>query len=57
MFKAHEFLGKTLATIHNERFTIRLVDSIRHAVRGGEFDALRTEFLGSFYGGATPGRA
>lgn len=56
LFKAHEFLAKTLATIHNERFTIRLVDSIRHAMENGEFDALRTEFLGSFYGGAVPGR-
>lgn len=56
MFKAHEFLGKTLATIHNERFTIRLVDSIRNAMNKGEFEALRAEFLGSFYGGKKPGR-
>ncbi len=56
LFKAHEFMAKTLATIHNERFTIRLVDQIRRAMDSGQFEALRTEFLGSFYGGAVPGR-
>ena len=28
LFKAKEMLGATLATIHNERFTVRLVDDI-----------------------------
>ncbi|TRY19519.1 tRNA guanosine(34) transglycosylase Tgt [Tessaracoccus rhinocerotis] len=49
LFKAKEILASTLATIHNERFTVRLVDDIRAAVRAGDFDAFRTEFLGRFY--------
>lgn len=50
LFKAKEMLSSTLATIHNERFTVRLVDSIRDAIEaGGDFDAYRTEFLGRFY--------
>jgi queuine tRNA-ribosyltransferase len=49
LFKAKEMLASTLATIHNERFTVRLVDQIRAAVRAGEFDALRTDFLGRFH--------
>lgn len=50
LFKAKEMVASTLATIHNERFTIRLVDTIRAALSAGDFDALRTEFLGRFYG-------
>ncbi|MFV0407490.1 MAG: tRNA guanosine(34) transglycosylase Tgt [Propioniciclava sp.] len=46
LFKAKEMLASTLATIHNERFTVRLVDSIRAALHGGEFAAYRDEFLG-----------
>ncbi|WP_026926810.1 tRNA guanosine(34) transglycosylase Tgt [Granulicoccus phenolivorans] len=49
LFKAKEMLSSTLATIHNERFTVRLVDSIRDAIEAGDFDAYRTEFLGRFY--------
>lgn len=49
LFKAKEILAATLATIHNERFTIRLVDNIRAAMRAGDFDAYRQEFLGRFY--------
>jgi len=51
LFKAKEMLGATLATIHNERFTVRLVDQIRASIDGGDFLAFRTEFLGRFYGG------
>ena len=51
LFKAKEMLSSTLATIHNERFTVRLVDQIRSAIRAGEFEAFREEFLGRFYGG------
>ncbi len=49
LFKGKEMLSCTLATIHNERFTVRLVDDIRHAIPSGDFDALRTEFLGRFH--------
>lgn len=46
LFKAKELLANTLATIHNERWTVRLVDDIRAAMRAGELDALETEFMG-----------
>ena len=46
LFKAKEMLANTLATIHNERWTVRLVDQIRAAMRNGELDALETEFMG-----------
>jgi queuine tRNA-ribosyltransferase len=49
LFKAKELLAATLATIHNERFVIRLVDRIRAAIADGEFDALRAEVLGRYY--------
>lgn len=49
LFKAKEMLASTLATIHNERFTVRLVDSIRAAMKTGDFYAYRDEFLGRFY--------
>ncbi|MGW0160022.1 tRNA guanosine(34) transglycosylase Tgt [Mycobacterium sp. NPDC003323] len=50
LFKAKEILASTLCTIHNERFTIRLVDRIRAAITAGEFDELREEVLGRYYG-------
>ena len=49
LFKAKEMLASTLATIHNERFTVRLVDDIRAAMATGDFDSFRDEFLGRFY--------
>ncbi len=51
LFKAKEMLASTLATIHNERFTVRLVDDIRASIENGDFDAFRDEFLGRFYAG------
>ncbi len=50
LFKAKEILSATLCTIHNERFVIRLVDQIRIAIRAGEFDELRADVLGRYYG-------
>ena len=49
LFKAKEMLSSTLATIHNERFTVRLVDRIRASLKSGDFYAFRDEFLGRFY--------
>lgn len=49
LFKAKEILAATLASIHNERFTVRLVDQIRCAIRDGDFQACRVEVLGRFY--------
>jgi queuine tRNA-ribosyltransferase len=49
LFKAKEMLGSTLATIHNERFTVRLVDDIRASIEDGTFAEFKAEFLGRFY--------
>ncbi len=49
LFRAKEMLASTLATIHNERFTIRLVDAIRDAIDAGEFHAFRERFLARYY--------
>ena len=49
LFKAKEMLSSTLATIHNERFTVRLVDNIRAALKEGRFHEYRDDFLGRFY--------
>ncbi len=54
LFKGREMLAATLATIHNERFTVRLVDAIRDAIDIGTFAAFRAEFLGRFYARRTP---
>jgi len=51
LFKAKEMLGSTLATIHNERFTVRLVDDIRASIEDGTFAEFKAEFLGRYYGG------
>ncbi|MGY4707999.1 tRNA guanosine(34) transglycosylase Tgt [Mycolicibacterium sp. CBM1] len=53
LFKAKEILSATLCTIHNERFTIRLVDQIRAAIGAGDFDELRDHVLGNYYGHST----
>ena len=49
LFKAKEMLGFTLATIHNEHFTIDLVDRIRASIENGDFAEFRDEFLGRFH--------
>ena len=50
LFKAKEMLSSTLCTIHNERFIIRLVDRIRKSILSGDFDELRADVLGRYYG-------
>lgn len=50
LFKAKEMLASTLCTIHNERFTVRLVDRIRESMEGGYFEEYKRETLGRFYG-------
>ena len=48
LFKAGELLGPRLATIHNLRFVLRLMEQIRDSIRDGRFSALREEFLGTY---------
>jgi queuine tRNA-ribosyltransferase len=50
LFRAKEILSSTLCTIHNERFVVRLVDEIRAALVSGDFEALREERTGAYYG-------
>ena len=50
LFKAKEMLSATLCTIHNERFVVRLVDEMRSALVSGDFEALRRERTGEYYG-------
>jgi queuine tRNA-ribosyltransferase len=49
LFKAKEMLASTLATIHNERFTVRLVDDIRASIRVGRFQEFKKDTLARFY--------
>lgn len=46
LFKAKEQVASTLATIHNERFTVRLVDQIRAAMDASRYFEFKAEFLG-----------
>jgi queuine tRNA-ribosyltransferase len=48
-FKSKEIIAATLATIHNERFIVRLVDTMRDAINNGDFFELKKDFLGRFY--------
>ena len=41
-------IAATLATIHNERFVVRLVDQMRAALKTGHFFDLKDEFMGRF---------
>ena len=49
LFKAGELLANTLATIHNERFIIKLVDDIRGSIEDGSFYEFKKEFLDNYY--------
>lgn len=49
LFQSSELLGKTLATIHNERFIVRLVDDIRNSIADGSFHDLKRDFLTDYY--------
>ena len=49
LFRAKEMVAGTLATIHNERFIVRLVDQMRAAIERGDFLEFKGEFLGRFY--------
>lgn len=49
LFKAHELFAFTLASIHNERFIIRLVDSIQQSIIDGTFMDFQKRWLKSYY--------
>jgi queuine tRNA-ribosyltransferase len=50
LFRAGELLSNTLATIHNERFIVRLVDDIRASIVDGTFHEFKRSFLADYYG-------
>lgn len=49
LFKTGELLANTLATIHNERFIIRLVDDIRDSIEKGTFFEFKNAWLATYY--------
>ena len=49
LFKTKEYVAATLCTIHNERFTVRLVDDMRAHLDAGTFADFKTDFLARFY--------
>lgn len=47
---ANEVLGLTLASIHNEHFVVKTVDSIRESIIDGSFFEYKKRFLEKYYG-------
>jgi len=50
LFMSEEILALTLASIHNERFVVSTVDSIRESVENGNFFEYKKIFLEQYYG-------
>jgi len=48
LFRGKEMVAGTLATIHNERFIVRLVDQMRQALIDGTFHDMKKEFMGRY---------
>ena len=49
LYKVDEITGKTLASIHNERFVVRICDQIREAILNDTFNDLMKEFMVKYY--------
>ena len=54
LFRAKEMSAATLATIHNERFIVRLVERMRQSIIDGNFFEFKEDFLGRFYSAKSP---
>ena len=48
LFKAREMLGPRLASIHNLRFILRLMEDMRSAIEAGRFAQFRADFLAEY---------
>ena len=48
LFKAKELLGLRLASLHNLRFVLRLMERMRHAVLEGRFEDFARSFLETY---------
>ncbi len=49
LFKSNELLGYTLATIHNERFIVKLVDDIRQSILDDTYFDFKKSWLANYY--------
>ncbi len=49
LFRSEEMLAATLASIHNLRFLIALVEKMRVAIIDGSFEKFKVEFVGRYY--------
>jgi queuine tRNA-ribosyltransferase len=48
LYRAEELLGYRLGSLHNVRWTIRLMEQMREHIREGSFDHFRREFLAQY---------
>lgn len=48
LFRSHEMLGATLASIHNLHFLVSLVNNIRQSILDDNFEEYKKEFLGLY---------
>ena len=49
LYKVDEITGKTLASIHNERFVVRICDQIRQSILDGTFEDYMNSFMLKYY--------
>lgn len=52
LFRAKEMNAATLVSIHNERFIISLIDTMRESIIDGSFESFRKDWLAEYYGSA-----
>ncbi|MEI6101781.1 MAG: tRNA-guanine transglycosylase, partial [Eubacteriales bacterium] len=48
LVKADEILGAMLLTIHNIRFSVRLMEQVREAIISGDFPEFKKDFLAKY---------
>ena len=48
LFKADEILGYTIASIHNVRFIVSLVEKMRQSILDGNFLDFKKDFLSKY---------
>jgi len=48
LFRAREILGLRLASVHNLRFVLRLMERMREAILAGRFSSFRRDFLSRY---------
>ncbi|HAT68449.1 MAG: tRNA guanosine(34) transglycosylase Tgt [Candidatus Yonathbacteria bacterium RIFOXYC2_FULL_47_9] len=49
LFRSDEMLAATLASIHNLRFLVALVEKMRESIIDGSFNTLKTSFIARYY--------